>query len=431
MKTSEIQNANPKPSEKINLLDPIITLTFFLFALACNFSISLTQIAGFAGLGVLALRLHFTQSWKQLRLVLLWPALGLLLAGILSTLLSVDPIFSLPGFKKTGLFLIFLWVINAAPYISLRPFLKFLPRLIKPREPISPLTLVIYVLIAATAVSALYGLTQAYHHGVSMPTRKLIHGTLSHVFTFSAILMMVGMLVFSRILFGAKNRLWLWISFLVISLCLALTLTRMIWLGFFTGFTFLLFFKKRYFAILPPALLVVLLIFGPETISNRLMSMVNFESGSVALRLKMWAASLDVIADYPWTGCGYNCLYLIHDQYQQHAILQKFYFNLHSNIFQITVDSGLIGLGAWLSLWIGYFVILTRRYRNGLQSSPLRWVILGSAATVISFLTAGLFETNYYDSEVVMVLYFIMALPFAASNHPESTPSGPATPTPG
>jgi len=425
MNIPKIKSANPELAEKINLLDLIITLAFFLFALACNFSISLTQIAGFAGVGALLVRLHFTQSWNQLKLVLLWPFLSLLLAWTLSTLLSVDHTLSLLGFQKVALFVIFLWVINAAPYISLRPFQKFLARFLKLQETIAPLTLVIYVLIAATAVSALYGLTQAFSPGDLIPNRKLIHGTLSHVFTFSAILMMVGLLAFARILFGAKNRPWLWISFLVISLCLALTFTRMVWLGYFTGLTFLLFFKKRYFAILPPALLIIMLIFGPDTIANRLMSIVNFESGSVALRLKMWEASLDVIADYPWTGCGYNCLYLIHDQYPQHAILQKFYYNLHSNLIQITVDLGFLGVAAWLSLWIGYFIILIRRYRNCPQNSTFRWIILGSAAVVISFLFCGIFETNFYDSEVVMVLYFIMALPFVASNNAQSAPSDP------
>ncbi|MDH3257611.1 MAG: hypothetical protein OEM27_08330, partial [Nitrospinota bacterium] len=239
-----------------------MTLSFFLFVLACNFSISLTQIAGFTGLAVLIIRLFLTQSWKQLNLILIWPFLGFLLAGVLSTLFSVDPKFSLSFFKKVGWFVIFVWVVNAAPYITLRPFQKFIAQFLKSRNPISPLTLVIYILIAATAVSALYGLIQAYTHGVSMPTRKLIHGTLSHVFTFSAILMMVGLLTLARIMFGPKKRLWLWIIFLVISSCLALTLTRMIWLGFFTGVTFLLFFKKKYYVLLPPAVLMVMLIFG-------------------------------------------------------------------------------------------------------------------------------------------------------------------------
>ena len=40
---------------------------------------------------------------------------------------------------------------------------------------------------------------------------------------------------------------------------------------------------------------------------------------------------------------------------------------------------------------------------------------LHSLSDSLAFLAGGCFETNLYDSEVVMVLYFIMALPFAGS----------------
>jgi len=43
------------------------------------------------------------------------------------------------------------------------------------------------------------------------------------------------------------------------------------------------------------------------------------------------------------------------------------------------------------------------------------WVVFGSAAAVFAFLAGGCFESSLYDSEVVMLLYFIMALPFAGS----------------
>jgi hypothetical protein len=49
---------------------------------------------------------------------------------------------------------------------------------------------------------------------------------------------------------------------------------------------------------------------------------------------------------------------------------------------------------------------------------------------VISFLIAGLFETNFYDTEVTMVLYFIMALPFVESNNPKPAPSNPSSSNP-
>jgi O-antigen ligase len=427
MQSTENLSLSPEKSEKTRILDLLLTLMFFQFVLACNFSISLTQVAGFLGVVFLLIRLHLTQSWKQMNLMLMWPFLAFLLAGTLSTLLGVDPKSSLLFYKKACLLFIIPWVVNAAPYISLRPFQKFFKQFLKHQIPISPLTLVIYVLIAATAVSALYGLIQVYNQWGLLRTRKLVHGTLSHVFTFSAILMMVGVLTSARILLGPKKGLWLWASFLIITFCLISTYTRMVWLGFFTGLTFLIFFKRKYLVIIPPVVLIVALMFGPDTIANRLMSVFDFEKGSVALRLQMWEASLDVIRDNPLTGCGYNCLYLVHDQYPQHSILQEFFYNLHSNLFQITVDLGLLGLGTWLILWICYFVALFQYYQKRSPTSPERWVFLGSGAVVISFLIAGLFETNFYDTEVTMVLYFIMALPFVESNNPKPAPSSPAS----
>ena len=41
---------------------------------------------------------------------------------------------------------------------------------------------------------------------------------------------------------------------------------------------------------------------------------------------------------------------------------------------------------------------------------------MGSAAAVIGFLAGGIFETNFYDSEVFMLLYFIMGISLAQTN---------------
>ncbi len=62
-----------------------------------------------------------------------------------------------------------------------------------------------------------------------------------------------------------------------------------------------------------------------------------------------------------------------------------------------------------------FFFLVYRRAKALKGDSHERAVILGSAAGVIAFLAGGIFESNFYDSEVVMVLYFIMALPFAGS----------------
>jgi len=73
-------------------------------------------------------------------------------------------------------------------------------------------------------------------------------------------------------------------------------------------------------------------------------------------------------------------------------------------------------------------VQLIRRSKQIPPDANERWVIFGSTAAVIAFLVAGMFENNFYDSEVVMVLYFIMALPFVSSNTSQSASSESAAP---
>jgi O-antigen ligase len=86
---------------------------------------------------------------------------------------------------------------------------------------------------------------------------------------------------------------------------------------------------------------------------------------------------------------------------------------MHNNFIQIAVDTGLLGLSTWVGIWFYFFLLLYQRAKALNGDTDERWVVLGSAAGAIAFLTGGLFETNFYDSEVAMTLYFLMALPFS------------------
>jgi O-antigen ligase len=88
---------------------------------------------------------------------------------------------------------------------------------------------------------------------------------------------------------------------------------------------------------------------------------------------------------------------------------------MHNNFVQLAVDTGLLGLFTWVGIWFYFFLLLYQRTKALNGDANERSVILGSAAGVIAFLTGGLFETNFYDSEVAMMLYFLMALPFSGS----------------
>lgn len=425
----------------ISFLEKMTAACFVLFVLACNFSISLTQITGYSGVVLWLIQTYRSRSWNRTKWILIWPFTILFMAGLLSTLTAVDPVVSLPYLKKFTHCLLFYWVINTLGQTRFIEFFIWLSLFLKPqqlqnkisnwlvlhRETPSAL-LIVNILIIAGTVSACLGLYQVFFLGIGLDSRLDFRGTMSHIFTFSAILMMVGLVAFARLILGRHGNIWLYASSSLIAICLILTLTRQIWVGMFVSIALLIYIRKKILIIAFPILLTVAFFLSPPLIQERVQSIADLKDASTILRLQMWNASLDVIKDYPLTGCGYDCLYLIHDQYPQHPILQEFYYNLHSNLFQITVDSGLLGLGAWSGLWIAYFIVVYRKSRQPSLNDPPQWIRGGSSAAVLAFLIAGLFETNFYDSEVVMVLYFIMALPFVSFNTSQSTPSESAAP---
>jgi O-antigen ligase len=87
--------------------------------------------------------------------------------------------------------------------------------------------------------------------------------------------------------------------------------------------------------------------------------------------------------------------------------------HLHNNLVQIAAERGVLGLAAWLAIWIAFFVQAGRIYaRLPATRDDDRALVAGSLAAVGGFLVAGLFEYNFGDSEVIGLLWVVMAFPF-------------------
>ena len=90
---------------------------------------------------------------------------------------------------------------------------------------------------------------------------------------------------------------------------------------------------------------------------------------------------------------------------------------MHNNFIQVASDTGILGATAWLGIWFCFFRFLYHKAIALEKKDSEHWVTIGSSAAVLAFLAAGFFETNFYDSEVAMLLYFIMALPFSGPQY--------------
>ena len=196
-----------------------------------------------------------------------------------------------------------------------------------------------------------------------------------------------------------------------------IVLARQAWLGFLLGSIFLVYFWRKIFLWVIPLILVSVFLLSPQVYKDRIKSMTDIDNDrALNIRQFVWKGGWEIFRDYPITGCGFKCVDATHSSYPDPTGFIEKQRGMHSNILQLLVDTGIVGFGAWLSIWVAYFIEVFKHYqvlaRDKIQSDK-KGVLLGSLAAVLSFLVGGLFESNFYDSEVIMLLYFIMGLSLA------------------
>jgi hypothetical protein len=419
--------------EFLPAIDKVIISSLFIFTAFCMFSISITQIA--TGIGGIAwfFRIYITGELRKQYWPLLIPFSLFILACIIAVIDAYDTSYAYKELRKLLEILIFFWVVNCVRENHLKNSLSML-------------------LITAAVLASVYGFYQGWRDGINISNR--IEGTMSVYMTFAGLLMMVVMLALGRVLFRKPLELWLLIGIGLICTCLLFTFTRQAWLGIFVGGLFLLFsLKRKLTLILMGTLLTILIVYGGQirlkildmttlwniTINDKgeqikiktvywtknlhddfishLKIRINStlrrqQDETFLMRGNLWRGGWEVFKDYPLTGCGFKCMDLIYSQYPDPTGIIQQLRGMHNNFIQLAMDTGILGLSTWIGIWICFFGLLYKRIKSTKIQSD-KWVIYGSSAAVIAFLVGGCFESNFYDSEVVMVLYFIMALPFS------------------
>jgi O-antigen ligase len=319
----------------------------------------------------------------------------------LSVITAVDFGNSLKLLKKLLQFTILFWVANAVQDE-------------KQRDLLFKLVIVTGVASALNAVLPL--INPILFSQDSLYAGSRIIGTMSVPATFSGLIMIAGLAALGRLLFHKPKEYWVIGCTGAIILCLLLSVTRQAWLGFFIGTVFMVsFWNKKYFLLLP-ILLVGVLLFASDNITERIHSFTNLKDSSLQARVFLWKGGWEIFKDHPVTGCGYKCVDSIYSQYPDPSGWIAHYRGLHSNIFQLLTDTGIVGLGGWICIWITYFVEIFRLLRNiateASQNNSTE-ILMGASAAVLAFLVGGAFESNFYDSEMTMLVYFLMGLSLA------------------
>jgi len=382
--------------KRIALCDQIILICFWLFALGCTISISLTQTAFAVATVTWLTRVFLKGSWEEIHTPLGVAFALFVLAALLSTMFSIKPSRSYYFVKKLVQIPIFFLFLN-----NLRSAAR--------------IKNLLYVIFIVSGLQGLYGLYQIHEAGLGLLTRA--EGTMSVYVTFGSLMMLVSLMILSLLIFdvGWKKDWWMGGVLVLDMIAMALSLTRSAWVGFIAGLSVLLFFKnKRLVPFLPLAIFFVVAI-SPGPVRHRFQSIFDPSNPTIVSRIEMWRTGLNAFKDHPLTGTGFNMLPILFDAYKVKPD-QKKVGGVHSNLFQIPMDFGLPGIFTWSLIWIAFFYRGRAIYRGvDAREAFARAVIVGSMAAVAAFLVTGCFEVNFYDSEVLMLIYFLMSLPFVLS----------------
>ncbi len=246
------------------------------------------------------------------------------------------------------------------------------------------------------------------------------HGFFSIYMTFAGVLTLVLLATLPRLLAGRRIREW-WtlLPWAVSGLGFVLAYTRGAWLGLLAGVAALSLYLRRLWplaALGGVLLLALLLLFASGTLQERI---ARFEDpATIRERLYMWESGWAIVRDHPLTGVGPGQVKAVFPRYARPEALRKTTSHVHNTPLQILAERGVLGLAAWVWIWVAFFVRTGRLLgRLGSHQGRERDLVAGSLVAIGGFLVAGLSEFNFGDSEVVMVAYALMALAFVVERN--------------
>jgi O-antigen ligase len=384
-------------------VEQVIDGALLLFAVFAVVSITVSQAAILTALGAWLAAFWLLQEERPLRLPLLWPMGALLLASMLATATAVDPARSLRELRN---------VFQPAFFFLLVNHLRQEDRAIE----------LLRVLLVVGSLMAVYGLSQSVVRGEAFRIR----GTMSIWMTYAGLMMVLAMMTLALCLFASDRRAW-WRGSGALLLqvgALLMTHTRGAWLGCAAGAALLFACRKRLFLLLLPLLLLALFIAAPHAVQQRMRSIVDPQDATAKERLYMWQSGVQMLRDRPWTGVGLDNVKVVYPAYRDPRASGARWGHLHNNVIQVAVERGLVGLACWAWLWVAFYRQAQQIYRRlGAQAGQAKALVLGSIAAVTAFHIEGLFEYTFGDSEVVTLVYFLMALPYVVAGTTASKPA--------
>ncbi len=200
---------------------------------------------------------------------------------------------------------------------------------------------------------------------------------------------------------------------------LLLTVTRATWLAFVVSTALILLLSVSRRTVLLAGILAIPLILAGLFLlqQKRNVRFIDQQDKSTTWRETVWREGFHLLVSKPrhlLVGIGMDS---IKSHWREWGMFDKGrlpWAHMHSNPLQIALERGVPALLVWLDLLFVYARTIWRTLRN---KSKLHWIehgiLLGALGGLVGFFVSGQVHYNWGDSEVVMIVYFMMGLTLA------------------
>jgi O-antigen ligase len=195
----------------------------------------------------------------------------------------------------------------------------------------------------------------------------------------------------------------------IIFLSIVASFTRSAWLAviFVILLGTLIVNRKKFLYVLGGLILsgAVLFFLIPD-LQSRFISIFDLSQNEG--RLTLWLTSWEIFKENIFFGIGHGNF----SQYFEMFKVPGFYDAIghaHNDFINVTVLNGIIGLAAWLAMWIAWFYFAVKAFSKNLWKDADKKIILSAILGISGILVAALFQCFFTDLENNIFWWFLGA----------------------
>lgn len=202
--------------------------------------------------------------------------------------------------------------------------------------------------------------------------------------------------------------------FVLLFLCLMLTVSRGAWFAFMASMLFMCIWIKALgvlFLMIGLFIIITQQFYDPY-LKERLTKFFVLKEQSSVDRLMIWGVAKNMFLSRPWVGVGLGTFMFNFDRFLTKTYLYGIPY-AHNCYLQMAAETGLIGLASFLIVLALFFYngvkILNENKRN------LSWyILLGALASVLGYCVQMGVDTNFYSLDLGMLFWLLLGMGVAA-----------------